>query len=170
MSFKQSALATLLGALAGAMLMAAAPDAAAQPNAGQAERNRALVAQSFDAWRDGTGSPYDLLSDDASWTIARNSLAARTYASKKEFIEQVIRPFNARMSGRLIPTVRQLYADGDTIVAFFDATGTARDGRPYTNTYAWILEMERGQIVRAHAFFDSIAFDDLWRRVTATND
>jgi uncharacterized protein len=32
-------------------------------------RNKAVVQASFDAWRAGTGSPYDLLADDASWTI-----------------------------------------------------------------------------------------------------
>ena len=29
------------------------------------ESNRALIARSFDAWRDGTGGPYDLLAEDA---------------------------------------------------------------------------------------------------------
>ena len=66
-----------------------------------------------------------------------------------------------------MPTVRQLYADGDTVIVFFDAAGTARDGLPYANTYAWILEMRDGRVVGAHAFFDSLAFDDLWRRVPA---
>lgn len=170
MWFKQTMRGTLLGALAGVLLMSMVSDAAAQDAVSQVERNRALVAQSFDSWRKGTGSPYDLLADDAHWTITGNSLAARTYVSKEDFIDQVIRPFNARMSGRLIPTVHRLYADGDTIVAFFDAAGTARDGQPYSNTYAWILEMEDGRIVRAHAFFDSIAFDALWRRVSAANE
>ena len=80
-------------------------------------------------------------------------------------MDRVIRPFNARMRSRLVPTVRKLYAEGDAVIIFFDATGTARDGRPYTNTYAWILELRDGRIVRANAFFDSIAFDDLWSRV-----
>jgi uncharacterized protein len=35
----------------------------------------------------------------------------------------------------------------------------------YANTYAWFLEMRDGRIMRAHAFFDSIAFDAFWRRV-----
>jgi hypothetical protein len=42
---------------------------------------------------------------------------------------------------------------------------TARDGKPYVNTYAWFLEVRDGRIVVAHAFFDSIAFDELWTRV-----
>jgi len=130
-----------------------------------AEDNRALIARSFDAWRDGTGGPYDLLADDAVWTITGNSLAAKTYPSRESFMKEVIRPFNARMKTRFVPTMRHLYAEGNTVIAFFDAKGETRDGQTYANTYAWFLEMKDGRITRAHAFFDSIAFDAFWRRV-----
>ncbi|MGE3986384.1 nuclear transport factor 2 family protein [Pseudorhodoplanes sp.] len=141
------------------------PSASAQFSA-EEQKNRTLVQHGFDAWRDGTGSPYDILADDANWTIMGNSLAAKSYPGREAFLAEVIRPFNARMRDRLIPTVRRLYADGDTVIALFDAQGTARDGKPYANSYAWFLQMKDGRIVRAHAFFDSIAFDEFWRRVT----
>jgi ketosteroid isomerase-like protein len=130
------------------------------------QRNLEIVRTGLDAWRNGTGSPYDALADDATWEITGNSLASRTYTSKEDFLANVIRPFNARMSTPLVPTVRDLYADGDTVVAFFDAEGTARDGLPYRNTYAWFLTLRDGKIVRASAFFDAIAFNDLWQRVS----
>lgn len=129
------------------------------------EQHRTRVAQSFDAWRDGSGGPYDLLAKDAVWTITGNSLAAGTYSSREDFLSKVIRPFNARMRDRLIPTVHRLYAEDDTVIVHFDARGIALDGRPYVNSYAWILQMKDSEIVRAHAFFDAHAFDDFWRRV-----
>jgi hypothetical protein len=129
------------------------------------KQNLAAVQASFEAWSAGTGSPFDLLAAEASWTIVGGSLASKTYASREAFMAEVIRPFNARMRIPLRPTVRQIHADGDTVVILFDASGTARDGQPYTNTYAWFLEMQQGRIIRASAFFDSIAFNDLWRRV-----
>jgi ketosteroid isomerase-like protein len=158
---------TLAGLILSLVLMHLLPakNAAAQPYSDQERRNLATVQHGLDAWRDGTGSPYDALADDATWEITGNSLAARTYTSKEDFLSNVIRPFNARMSTRLIPTVRSLYADGDTVVAFFDAEGTARDGIPYRNTYAWILHLRDDKIVKASAFFDSLAFNDLWQRV-----
>ncbi len=152
----------LLAALIG--VFALAPPASAQSTT-EATRNRAIIAQKLEAWRAGAGGPYDLLAENARWTITGNSLAAKTYPSREAFMSEVIRPFNARMAKPLSPTVRRLYADGDTVVAFFDAAGVARDGKPYENTYAWILRMQDGQIVEANAFFDALAFDDLWRRV-----
>jgi uncharacterized protein len=128
-------------------------------------RNKAIVAEKFEAWKAGTGSPYELLAEDAQWTIVGNSLASKTYPSREAFMTEVIRPFNARMSVGLKPTIRNIYADGDLVIVFFDASGTARDGTPYVNTYAWFLELRNSKIVKASAFFDSIAFNEFWQRV-----
>lgn len=129
-------------------------------------RNKATVEARFDAWRDGTGSPFDLLSDTATWTIVGRSAAAKTYSSRESFLREVIRPFNARMSVPLKPSIRNIYADGNTVIVFFDARGIARDGEPYENTYAWFLEMRDDKVVKAFAFFDSIEFNDFWGRVS----
>lgn len=155
--------------LMAASLMVASAGLPAQATSGrpsaEEESNRSLIARSFEAWRDGTGGPYDLLADDVVWTITGNSVAAKTYSSREAFMSEVIRPFNARMRTHLVPAVRHLYAEGNTVIAFFDARGETRDGQTYANTYAWFLEMKDGRIVRAHAFFDSIVFDAFWRRV-----
>jgi ketosteroid isomerase-like protein len=128
-------------------------------------RNKAIVQDGFNAWKAGTGSPYDLLADDANWTIVGHSAASKTYPSKEAFISEVIPPFNARMKVGLKPTIRNMYAEGDTVIVFFDASGTARDGQTYANTYAWFLDLRDGKIVKAFAFFDSVVFNDLWQRV-----
>jgi len=139
----------------------------AQPVEGaRAAQNRSIVEASLEAWADGTGSPYDLLTETSTWTIVGRSAASRTYHGREAFMRDVIRPFNARMSAPLKPVIRHIYSDGDTVIAFFDAKGTATDGQPYANTYAWFLEMRDGKIATAHAFFDSVEFNELWTRVT----
>lgn len=40
-----------------------------------------------------------------------------------------------------------------------------RDGKPYANTYSWFLDLRVGKIVKTFAFFDSVAFNELWERV-----
>ena len=127
--------------------------------------NKAAVQAKFEAWSAGTGSPFELLADDATWTITGRSIASKTYPNKEAFMNEVIRPFNARMSVGLKPTIRSIHADGEAVVIFFDANGTARDGKPYVNTYAWFFDMRGGKVVKASAFFDSIEFNELWQRV-----
>jgi ketosteroid isomerase-like protein len=129
-------------------------------------QNKRIVTESFAAWASGTGGPFDLLAEDATWTIVGRSSVARTYRSREDFMSGVIRPFNARMRERLVPTVRSVYAEGTTVIVFFDAAAVTLDGGRYANTYAWFLDMRGGRIVGAHAFFDSIAFEELWEHVT----
>lgn len=129
-------------------------------------RNKQAVHAAFDAWQHGTaGNVFDLLAPNATWTIVGNSPISRTYISRQEFLDVVIKPFNARLSRRLEPTVRGIYADGDMVIALFDAEGTARDGKPYKNTYTWYLQMRDGQIVNVVAFFDTIVLTDFWTRI-----
>ena len=129
-------------------------------------RNKALVRDSFEAWVQGNGGPFDLLADDATWTIEGGSVASKTYVGRETFMREVIRPFNARMSAALKPAIREICAEGDIVVIFFDAKGTARDGKPYANTYFWLFEMHDGKVTRASAMFDSVEFNDFWSRVS----
>ncbi|MEW6273256.1 MAG: nuclear transport factor 2 family protein [Thermodesulfobacteriota bacterium] len=154
--------------LGGALLLASATVTEASMVEGRTtvqDRNKETVGAAFARWRDGTGNVFDLLAPDAQWTIVGSSPVSRTYATKQDFLDAVIVPFNARMAQRLVPSVRALYADGDMVIALFDAEGTARDGKPYRNTYTWYLEMRDDRIVRAIAFFDTIELTDLWTRV-----
>jgi len=151
-------------AATGASLLLSASAGAQTP-----AQNRASVMASFDAWKAGTGSPFELLSEDASWTIEGNSAASKTYPSKNAFMGEVIRPFNARMTAGIKPDVRSITAEADRVVILFDAHGTARDGKPYVNSYTWFFRMRDGRVVEANAFFDAIAFNDLWTRVAPAN-
>jgi uncharacterized protein len=128
-------------------------------------KNRQLIEGGFHAWRSGTGNVFDLLTQDAKWTIVGNAPVSRTYTSREEFLEVVIKPFNARLSRRLVPTVRGIYTDGDMVIALFDAEARARDGKPYRNTYTWYMRVRDGKIFDVVAFFDTIEFTEFWSRV-----
>jgi uncharacterized protein len=130
------------------------------------ESNKALVQASFARWQSAAGGPFELLAPDAEWTIVGSSLLSKTYHSKKEFLDEVINPFNDRMSTPLVPTVRGIYADGDTVIILFDAEATVRDGKPYRNTYTWYFQMKDAQVTKAIAFFDTRDFDEFWNRVS----
>jgi uncharacterized protein len=128
--------------------------------------NRERTEEAFRGWQGGTGYIADLLADDLRWTIVGRSRASRTYRSKEEFVGEVLAPFGARFSERFRPkVVRGIYEDGDTVVVVWDGEGTRLDGKPYENTYAWFMRFRGGLVVEATAFYDSIAFNELWDEV-----
>jgi ketosteroid isomerase-like protein len=73
------------------------------------------------------------------------------------------------MKTPLVPTVRGIYADGDTVIILFDAAAMAKDDVPYRNTYTWYFTMRDAVVIRAIAFFDTREFDEFWNRVSPTD-
>jgi uncharacterized protein len=125
--------------------------------------NRERAEKAFRDWQEGIGYITDLLADDLRWTIVGRSRASGTYEGKEAFVDEVLGPFGARFSQPFRPVaVRGVYADGDTVVVLWDGEGTRLDGKPYENTYAWFMRFQDGLVVEATAFFDSIAFNELW--------
>jgi uncharacterized protein len=133
------------------------------------EANRETIRRAFDAWRDRTGEITDVFAPDMVWRIEGHSVASREYGDRQHFVDEVLRPFGARFSSSSDPfrpvRVRSVHADGDTVIVLWDGRGIANDGKPYENTYAWFMTMRDGKVVDGTAFYDSIAFNDLWTRV-----
>ncbi|AKB38065.1 hypothetical protein MSSAC_3475 [Methanosarcina siciliae C2J] len=128
-------------------------------------KNKEIINEGFAKWASGTGDVFDLLTDDMEWTIIGSSPVSKTYTNRKQFLEEVITPLNERLSVKIVPRVRGIYADGDMVIALWDGTATAKDGKPYNNTYSWYMTMKNGRIVKVVAFFDTIALADLWKRI-----
>lgn len=45
--------------------------------------NKAIVQESFDRWKNGNGSPFELLVPEAEWIIVGSSPLSKTYYSPK---------------------------------------------------------------------------------------
>jgi ketosteroid isomerase-like protein len=145
------------------------PPPPAEPSAATGtEANRQVVRSAFDAWREGTAPITDVFAADMVWRIEGHSVASREYRDRQQFVDEVMAPFGARFASgeRFRPVrIRSIHADGDTVIVVWDGQGVANDGRPYENSYAWIMRLAGGKVVDGTAFYDSIAFNDLWGRV-----
>jgi uncharacterized protein len=131
--------------------------------------NREIVAAAFKAWSRGEGYVSSIFADEMTWEIVGRSRASGRYGTAREFSDQVLRPFGARFrpDAPFRPvTIRAMYADGDTVIVLWDGEGTTTAGTIYRNTYAWFMTLRGGEVVDGTAFYDSIAFDELWENVS----
>lgn len=128
-------------------------------------KNKEIIHEGFAKWANGTGNFFDPLADDVEWTIIGSSPGSKTYASRKQFLEEVIEPLDERLSVKIVPRVRGIYADDDMVIALWDGTATARDGKPHNNTYSGYMTMKNGRVLKVVAFFDTINLADLWKRI-----
>lgn len=125
-----------------------------------------LARKAFDNWMKGTGYVADLFSPDMTWEIVGHSAASAKYSTAQEFQDKVLTPFAQRFKPEepFRPVkMRGFYVDGDTVIAFWDGSGTTIVGSVYENTYVWIMTFRDGQIVDGTAFYDSISFNELWK-------
>ena len=133
--------------------------------------NREIVTGAFAAWMNGTGDVGSIFADDMTWEIAGRSAASKKYPSTRQLLDEVLQPFGARFSAadpfRPV-TIRAVYDDEEqgTVIVVWDGRGTTTAGTVYENSYVWILSLSDGKVVDGTAFYDSIAFNELWDTVT----
>lgn len=125
------------------------------------------MRRAYAAWAAGGTRFFDILDDRVVWTILGTGPHARTYRSKAAFLDTAVKPFGARLSAPLRPTVRSIHADGDAVIILWDGVATRRDGETYRNTYAWFFTMRRSRVVEAKALLDLQAYDEVLTRVPA---
>lgn len=157
------AAASYVGSVASSLQAAAEPAKETQET-----RNKAAVENTLKSWMAGDGTALQaLLADEIEWTIAGNSLVSGTTRGRAELMQKVLAPFGVRFtlsSDKFKPReIYGVFADGNTVVAHFKGSGITNSGKQYQNSYVWLLTMRDGKVIRAHAYFDSIAFNELWQ-------
>jgi uncharacterized protein len=134
--------------------------------------NRDIVADAFHAWANGTGYVASIFADDMTWEITGRSVVSKKYANTQEFVDEVLRPFGARFGSDdpFRPVrIRAIYDDEDNsaVIVVWDGKGTTTAGTTYQNTYAWFMTLSGGKVIDGTAFYDSIAFNELWDGVSS---
>jgi len=133
--------------------------------------NRDVVADAFHAWAVGEAHITSIFADNMTWEITGRSAASGKYESTRQFVDEVLHPFGARFGSddpfRPV-NIRAIYADDEhsTVITLWDGQGTTTAGTAYQNTYAWFLTLADGKVTHGTAFYDSIAFNELWDTVT----
>ena len=126
--------------------------------------NRQLVQDAFTAWSRGDGSAFfNLLADDVHWTVIGSTVVSRTYTSKSAFLEGAAKPLSAKLAGPIVPTVRDIIAEGDKVVLQWDGRSSGKNGTVYHQTYCWVMRFENGKVKEGTAYLDTELITQLWR-------
>jgi ketosteroid isomerase-like protein len=134
----------------------------------RSDSNIQIIRTAFEAWAAGGADFFeDVLAPDVRWTIRGSGPLARTYVGRDEFVREAAAPLTIRLAGPIKPHLRHLLADGDLVVAVFDGSAVARDGKPYENNFVWIFRMKDKKAVEVEAFLDLERYNDVVRRVPA---
>jgi len=134
------------------------------------QSNREIVANAFASWMNGSGYVASIFAEQMTWEIVGRSVVSAKYPNTQAFVDEVLHPFGARFSHDrpFRPTkIRGLFSDEsqNAVIVIWDGEGVTTAGTVYENSYAWIMRLSGGKVVDGTAFYDSIAFNELWTKV-----
>jgi ketosteroid isomerase-like protein len=132
--------------------------------AAPARANKAIVAGAFAAWAAGSGSFFDIVAEDVSWTVMGSGSSAGLYQGKAAFMERIAGPFATQLVGELRPTLLGIWVEADDVVVRWSSSATTVDGTAYRNAYVFILTLRDGLVVAAEEFLDLPAFELVWSK------
>jgi ketosteroid isomerase-like protein len=129
-----------------------------------AAENRRLVEDAFAKWARGDGSAFmGLLADDVRWTVIGSTPVSRTYTSKQAFLQGAVKPLGTKLSGPILPTVRDLIADGEKLALQWEGRSSGKNGTIYHQTYCWVMRFENGKVREGTAYLDTELITQLWK-------
>jgi hypothetical protein len=129
-----------------------------------ATENKKLVQDVFAAWGRGDGNAFfNILAEDVRWTVIGTCPVSRTYPSRQAFLEGAAKPLSAKLAGPIQPTVLNVLAEGDNVVIQWEGRSTTKAGKPYNNSYCWVMRMENGKVKEGTAYIDTELVSELWR-------
>lgn len=147
--------------LAGALLLSSAQAAS---GGAETQRNKETVTRAFAAWAAGGQRFFDdVLAPDVVWTIKGSGPSAAVLRGRDDFIERGVKPLTRRLASPIRPTVHHIWADGEHVIVHWDGETTTTEGKPYRNSYVWILRMQDGRAAQVTAFLDLVAYDEVVR-------
>ena len=125
--------------------------------------NKRIIQDAFTAWAKGDGMAFfNLLADTATWTVMGSCPISGTYSGRQRLVEDALTPQREKLAGPPTPTVLNLIAEGDTVVIQWVGKGTTKTGRPYNNSYCYVVQMDNGRIIRGTAYLDTELVRSIW--------
>lgn len=126
--------------------------------------NKKLIQDAFAAWARGDGNAFfNLLADDVRWTVIGSTPVSRTFTSRQAFVDGAAKPLMAKLAGPIVPTVRDVIAEGDKVVLQWEGRAVAKNGTIYHQTYCWVMRFADGRVREGTAYLDTELIEQIWK-------
>jgi ketosteroid isomerase-like protein len=120
------------------------------------ETNRAIITAVMEALSRGETRPFgDAMADDFTWHMIGTTPWSGTFAGKTDVRQRMLRDLFAQFATQYTNTPKRILADGDFVVVECRGNVTTKTGKPYCNTYCYVIRMREGKMVELTEYFDT---------------
>lgn len=121
-----------------------------------AAENKRIMQDIFAERAKGNGAPFRAaMADDMSWTIIGTTKWSKTYRGKEAILTELLRPLFAQFADEYTSTAHRIIAEDDIVVVETRGRVTTKSGKPYHNTYCFVMRMVDGRIVELTEYCDT---------------
>ncbi|RJQ80933.1 MAG: nuclear transport factor 2 family protein [Desulfobacteraceae bacterium] len=121
-----------------------------------AAENKQLLQRIFSELSKGNSRPFvESWADDFSWTITGTTKWAKTYKGKQTVLKELMEPLFSQFAGRYTNTAQRFIAEDDFVVVECRGRVTTKSGKPYNNTYCYVIRLEGGQLRELTEYLDT---------------
>ncbi len=115
-----------------------------------------FVDNLFKNLSNGNGDAFfTSVADDVNWTVMGTHPLAGVYNSKADFLKSTFERLSRILKGGVILKVTHIFVSDDIAVVEMTSTSTTLNGKPWPNTYCWILRFVDGIVKEVRAYVDS---------------
>jgi ketosteroid isomerase-like protein len=120
------------------------------------ESNRAIITGVMEALSRGERQPFgDAMADDFTWHMIGTTPWSGTFVGKAVVRERIVHPLFAQFATQYTNTPTRILADGDFVVVECNGDVITKTGKPYRNTYCYVIHMRDGKMVELTEYFDT---------------
>jgi len=99
---------------------------------------------------------FEKVQDDVDWTVMGTHPLAGNYRSKQAFRAATFARLNKVLREGVLLKVVDLFLEGNVAIVEMRALSTAKNGKPFDNTYCWVCTFaDDGMISKVRAYLDS---------------
>ena len=120
------------------------------------ESNRAIITGVMEALSHGDRQPFgDAMAEDFTRHMIGTTPWSGTFAGNADVRERIIRPLFTQFATQYTNTPTRILADGDFVVVECRGNVMTKAGKPYCNTYCYVIRMRDGKMAELTEYFDT---------------
>ena len=121
-----------------------------------AAENKRIVTAIYDAMAAGDGRPFSAaMAEDFTWILEGTGAWSRTWRGRDTVRRELLKPLFAQFATPYRCRAERIVAEDDAVVVLARGEVTTVAGKPYNNSYCFVIRMRDGQMVELREYLDT---------------
>jgi uncharacterized protein len=131
---------------------------------GAAENKQVIINMFAEISKGNAAAFLDAMADDVKYTLQGRTKFSGTMNGKQEVMTKLLGPLGAALEGGIALTPYNFIAEGDFVVMLAHGRATAKNGKPYDNSYCHVFRIVGGKVKEINEYLDTALVDDVFGR------